>query len=193
MSDSMSPGHGRPPSLSPAARGARAAAPGAQGLVARTLQRMVLGIVLALGLAACMGAQSPVQRLTDSAYDLNMATRFGRMDVAMPYVDSEAQIEFSRRHAGWGSTLRILDLDLVSIRSLGGDTVAVDIDVTWHPVDEMTIRQSQITQRWKMQRDDWRLVDEARVSGEPGLFGATEHGKPQAQAVAPESAHAHAQ
>jgi hypothetical protein len=187
MSVTASLGCGRLPSPSPAARGVLARAPHAKPALVRALGRLALGIVLGLALGACMGAQSPVQRLTDSAYDLNMATRFGRMDVAMPYVLPDAQIEFARRHAGWGSTLRILDLDLVSIRSLGPDTVAVDLDVTWHPVAEMTIRQSQITQRWKMERDDWRLVDEARVSGEPGLFGATEHNKPQAQATAPES------
>jgi len=128
----------------------------------------VLGCLLAL--AACVPPQTPTQRLTDAAYDMNVATRFGRMDLAYPYVSEEAQPQFARHHAGWGSTLRVLDLDLAGIRSMGPDAMAVDLVVTWHPVNEMTIRQTQITQHWKLERDDWHMVEEQRVGGDPGLF-----------------------
>jgi hypothetical protein len=125
---------------------------------------------LLLTLGACMPPQTPMQRLTDSAYDMNAALRFGRMDIALPYVSEDAQPQFARHHAGWGENLRIVDLDLVAIRAMGPGAVAVDLVVTWHPVDEMTIHQSRITQHWEQQRDDWRMVEEQRSGGDPGLF-----------------------
>jgi hypothetical protein len=108
---------------------------------------------------------------------MNVATRFGRMDIALPYVAAEAQPQFARHHAAWGSTLRVVDLDLVGIRAMGPDAVAVDLVVTWHPVNEMTIRQSQITQRWLLEQDDWRMVEEQRVGGDPGLFPSSSPGQ----------------
>ena len=136
-----------------------------------------------LVLGACVPPITPMQRLTDAAYDLNLATRFGRMDVAMPYVAPDAQAQFARHHALWGNTVRVVDLDLVSLRALDQENVAVDLLVAWHSVDDMTVRQSQITQRWQLERDDWRLVEELRSGGAPGLFPGHD-GAPKTQARA---------
>ena len=121
-------------------------------------------------LAGCVPPPSPMQRLTDAAYDLNTATRFGRFDVAMDYVEPGTQLQFANRHAKWGQGVRVLDVDLVSIRPVAEDVVEVQVMVAWHRIDEMTMRQSRIAQRWKMTDDDWRMVEERRVGGSPGLF-----------------------
>jgi hypothetical protein len=137
-----------------------------------------------LALSACVPPLTPMQRLTDSAYDLNLATRFGRMDIALPYVSAEAQPQFVRHHAAWGNSVRVVDLDLVGIRAMGEDAVVVDLVVTWHPINDMMIRQSQISQRWKLERDDWRMVEEQRAGGDPGLFpGASAEPAKQARLV----------
>ncbi len=56
-----------------------------------------------LGLAACVIPPTSAQRLTESAYDLNTAARFGRMDVALEHVRDTVRSEFSVRHASKGS------------------------------------------------------------------------------------------
>ena len=50
-----------------------------------------LACVLVLGLAGCFGAPTPGQRLTDSAYEMNTAARFGRMDIALGSVAAKAK------------------------------------------------------------------------------------------------------
>jgi hypothetical protein len=111
-----------------------------------------------------------LERLTDAAYDLNTATRFGRMDVALDYVEPAVRLEFAKRHSSWGERLRVLDVDLASIQPMAEDTIDVKVMVAWHRMDEMTMRRSLVAQRWKITDDDWRLVEERRVGGDPGLF-----------------------
>jgi hypothetical protein len=130
----------------------------------------VLLLGLALWAGACVPPKTPMERLTDAAYDLNVATRFGRLDIAIPYVALDAQQKFARDHAAWASRIRVVDLDLVGIRPLGPDAVGVDVVISWHRLDETDIRQSQITQRWVLEKDDWRLTEEQRSGGEPGLL-----------------------
>jgi hypothetical protein len=121
-------------------------------------------------LAACVPPPGPLERLTDAAYDLNTAMRFGRMDVAMDYVDPAVRLEFAKRHSSWGEKVRVLDVDLASIQPMAEDTVDVKVLVAWHRTDEMTMRRSLVAQRWKITDDDWRLVEERRIGGDPGLF-----------------------
>lgn len=121
-------------------------------------------------LGGCVPPPSPLERLTDAAYDLNTATRFGRFDVAMGYVEPGQRTDFARRHAKWGRGLRVLDVDLLSIQPVAEDAVEVHVMVAWHRVDESTMRQSQVAQLWKIEEDDWRLVAERRIAGDAGLF-----------------------
>lgn len=130
---------------------------------------VVLGLCAAT-LGGCVPPPGPLERLTDAAYDLNTATRFGRMDVAMDYVEPAVRLEFAKRHSSWGQRVRVLDVDLTSIRPMAEDTVDVQVVVAWRRIDEMTMRRSLIAQRWKITDDDWRLVEERRLSGDPGLF-----------------------
>ena len=77
--------------------------------------RLIIGAlvsVLLWSLTGCVPPPSPMERLTDAAYDLNTATRFGRFDVAMGYVEPGKQLQFAHRHAKWGQAVRVLDVDL---------------------------------------------------------------------------------
>ena len=105
-----------------------------------------------------------------SAYDHNMAMRFGRMDVAMAHVASDAQASFIARHATWGRTIRIVDVELAGMRMLTSDSAEVQLTVNWHRVDESEVRSSAILQHWKQGKDNWELDEEIRVSGSPGIF-----------------------
>jgi hypothetical protein len=131
--------------------------------------RRLLLLTLALGLPACLGARTPAERLVDAAYDYNVSTRFGRMDVALGYVAAKARDAFTKRHAAWGDRVRVLDLEVGGMRMTSKNEANVTVRVAWQRVDESDLRMTELSQTW---RDDggWHLGEEARKSGDEGLL-----------------------
>jgi len=127
-------------------------------------------LLLGLSLSACVMPPTSSQRLTESAYDLNTATRFGRMDVALEHVRDTAREGFSQRHAGWGRVVRIVDYEFggVSIRKDGDADVV--LSVQWQRPDESTMRTTDISQRWTEKRGTWWMISEEERGGDRGLL-----------------------
>jgi hypothetical protein len=133
--------------------------------------RYCLALVLCLLPACMLIPPSPMERLSQSAYDLNTATRFGRMDVALGMVAQEAQGEFMARHKKWHHDIRIVDLEMQGVRMLTKETAEVQLAVSWHRDNETTIHESAISQKWTTSTGSgWVLDEERRVSGPPGVF-----------------------
>ncbi|HMI84156.1 MAG TPA: hypothetical protein VK550_08670 [Polyangiaceae bacterium] len=122
-------------------------------------------------LLGCFAPMSPVQRMQDAANDLTTATRFGRMDMALGRVSQASRDEFIRKHAGWGSAIRIADCDLSSLRLLDRDHAAVTLTISWQRIDESDLRGTQIAQKWRDDHGRWLLDSEERIAGDIGLFG----------------------
>ncbi len=121
--------------------------------------------------AGCLGLPpGPMERLSNSAYELNTATRFGRMDIAAANVAGEARNDFGRRHRAWGKDVQIVDLELEGVQILADGNAEVDLTVSWHRADETVIRSTTLAQRWTQTSGDWKLVEETTASGSPGLF-----------------------
>ena len=121
-----------------------------------------------------------MERLTNAAYDLNTATRFGRMDVAVANVASHAQRDFMARHREWGRDLRIVDVELNGIRMLTPETAEVSLAVSWHRLSESTIQTSMVAQKWMSSSEGWKMATELRAGGAPGLYAAPpEEDKPK--------------
>src|SRR5262245_39923819 len=95
-----------------------------------------LGTLLVGGMAACIGNLTSVQRAQDAANDFRTATRFGRMDVALERVSQEEREQFLRRHAAWGTSVRIVDCEILGVRLIRKDHAEVMTSVSWHRVDE---------------------------------------------------------
>jgi hypothetical protein len=125
--------------------------------------------VLCLGAAAC--APSAAQRLAESANNLNVAARFGRMDMAAELVQPKAVEIFAKHHAGWGSAVRLVDIDVHSMHSVDSNDADVTVAVSWMAGNDTTLRSTEIKQRWHDTRGTWRLVSEERLAGDYGLFG----------------------
>lgn len=133
------------------------------------MRPFVLG--LALACASCMALPpSSMERLSQAAYDLNTATRFGRMDIAADSVAIEAKTDFARRHRGWGRELRIVDLELEGVQMVDNESAEVSLVVSWHRLDDATLQNTVIAQRWTQTTSDWKLVDETVSSGPTGIF-----------------------
>ena len=117
-----------------------------------------------------MTPTTPTQRLADSAYAMNNATRFGRMDVALEHVGATARDEFARKHAAWGRGLRIVDVEVQGMSMLPESEADVFLSVSWQRADEAQVRVTHVSQRWRDDRG-WRLTKEERKMGDFGLLG----------------------
>jgi hypothetical protein len=131
-------------------------------------------------LGGCMTPPSPAERITDAAMALNVAARFNQLDVAVARADRSERAEFMKRHAAWGQTLRIVDVEMASLSLPESDRAVVLVDYAWIRNNEGTMRATRIEQHWK---DDagWHLVREKRVAGDSGLFGEAQPVAPPAQ------------
>ena len=128
---------------------------------------LAISLLLAAG---CVAPPGPMERLSESAYGLNNATRFGRLDVALGHVAAEEQGDFMHRHSRWGRDVRIVDLELEGLRLITPDTAEVRLAVSWHRLDETTMRVSNLAQKWTQGKSGWELVEELRAGGSVGLF-----------------------
>ncbi len=123
-------------------------------------------------LSACVPPPGPMEKLTNAAYDLNNATRFGRMDIAASFVVGHAREDFLARHRDWGRDTRIVDVELSGLRMVTPDTAAVSLAVSWHHISSSDMHTSYIAQKWRSTGQGWQLAVEQRSSGAPGLFKA---------------------
>lgn len=126
---------------------------------------------LAFLLQGCFAAATPMQRVSDAARDMNMATRFGQVEVAARHVDRAVQTDFLSRRTQWGKTIRVLDLEIAGIHLVDEDHATVTVEVSWSSVTDSLVRATKLTQEWQNERAGWKLVREHRLSGDMGLFG----------------------
>lgn len=147
------------------------------------LRCLGLGLSIA-ALPGCFGPASPSQRLADSAYEMNDAMRFARMDLALSHVAPAARDSFVRRHQAWGSAVRIVDVEFGGVGMSAKDQAEVLLAVSWQKPDEAVIRVTQVAQRWR-DVDGWKVVSEDRRGGAWGLFGEPEPKTPPPAEAAP--------
>lgn len=134
------------------------------------MRNLLAPVVLMAGLSGCMMPPGPAERLTYAAHDMNAATRFGRLDVAMDHVAGHAREDFAKRHGSWGRTIRVLDVEMRGMRMITPETAEVQVAVSWHDSRHMDIQVSYLAQKWTRKENDWALVEELRVGGAKGLF-----------------------
>lgn len=134
--------------------------------------RPLLPLAAALLLTACPAAhRSPPARASEAASELNLNTRFGRMEMAAQHVDAKARPLFFTHRQGWGGRLRIVDYELGGLRMASDQDAEVWVKVAWQPIDSGDLRTTTIFQKWHDFDGDFRLVEEKRDSGDLGLFG----------------------
>ena len=130
-----------------------------------------VGCALSFGLGACMMTQPPSEKATDAARELNLAARFGRIDIAAGRTASEARADFIQRRAQWGGMIRVVDVELGGMSMPDSDHAEFQVDYSWMRADEDTLRTTRVSQRWNSLKGGWALESEKRVAGDVGLFG----------------------
>ena len=139
------------------------------------MKTVALALAL-LGLAGCIAPTSGTQKLADTAYDMNNATRFGRMDVALEHVAMKSREQFQKEHAGWMRNARIVDIDFNGIQVLKNGDGEVSVTLTWQRSDESTTRTTSLIQRWTETRNVWTMASE-EAKGDDGLLGEKDQAK----------------
>lgn len=113
----------------------------------------------------------PSQRVSDAARDLNVAARFGRMDLALELTSEKLRPEFLKSRTEWGRSIRVLDVEMAGFSMPTGDRADVEVDYSWSRVDEGVLRTTRVSQEWRDQGGGFRLVGEHHVTGDIGLLG----------------------
>ncbi|HET9932139.1 MAG TPA: hypothetical protein VFQ35_15655 [Polyangiaceae bacterium] len=126
---------------------------------------------LALAATACLAPPAASERATDAARSLNVAARFGRMDVALGLTSDAVRKTFLEHRASWGKDLRVLDVELVGFEMAASDRAKVEVEYAWSRLNESLLRSTRVTQEWRDAGGGFRLVREKRSSGDLGLFG----------------------
>jgi len=133
-------------------------------------------------LAGCPAVhQPPPVRAQEAAMELNLNTRFGRMEIAAEQVAPSARDQFFERRKTWGGTIRIADYEFAGLKMKDDSNAEVFVKIAWFRTNEGDLRTSTLKQKWRAFTGDWKLVDEERSDGDYGLLG-----EPEPPAAAPE-------
>lgn len=127
-------------------------------------------IASALALGACIPPQMPVEKLTDNAYDVVMAARFGRMDIVTGMVRPDLRSDYADAHAEWGGRTRILDIEYSGLKLVQSDKAIVGMTVSWQRLDESMLRTTLLAQTWERGEEGWMIVSEVHAGGDKGLL-----------------------
>jgi len=135
------------------------------------VRRMAACLVTLVCSSACFAPASPTVRVNDAAHDLNIAARFGKMELALSHVDGPMQKQFMTRRSQWGRDVRIIDVDLASVQIRDETHANVIVDISWVPLQDDILRSTRVAQTWEDLGKGWKLTREVRVAGDHGLFG----------------------
>lgn len=131
----------------------------------------LLALVPALAVIGCMPVQLPGEKLNDSANDVVMATRFGRMDLVVSQVQPDKREAYLEAHKEWGGKVRILDIEYGGARIVAPEKAIVLMTVAWQRIDESTLRSTMLKQTWSLaEQQGWKIVKEETAGGDPGLI-----------------------
>lgn len=117
--------------------------------------------------------QTPGVKAQEAANELNVNTRFGRLELAAEKVAPKAKDAFFERRRGWGGRVRVADVELAGMKMKGENDAEMFVKVAWYLVDEGDLHTTTLRQAWHDFKGDWKLVEETRTDGDVGLLGET--------------------
>lgn len=126
-----------------------------------------------LFVTGCPAPETPYTKANEAAREMNLAARWGRMDIALERADPETVQEFVKRHAKWHGEIRIVDTELAGLVLTEPTKAEAEVDVSWTLDDDTTLRVTRIHQKWHSKEGKWYVFEEKRQSGAEGLFGET--------------------
>ncbi len=119
---------------------------------------------------ACAAPPNAMAQAQQAAQELNLDSRFGRNELAMEHVAPWAREQFAAHHRGWGTSVRVADIELAGMRAHGEHDVDVIVRVAWYRPEQEELKMTTLRQSWK-DSSGWRLVSEQRIEGDVVLLG----------------------
>lgn len=147
----------------------------------------ILAAAAVLGLSACsvVAPMSAAARAQETATDLNTNARFGRLELATENVDAANREKFLAQHKLWGNAIRIADYEMAGFKIKDSDYAETLVTVSWYRVNDEELHTTVVRQKWKQQKGDWRLTEEAKADGDSGLLGDAPPASPASDSTAP--------
>jgi hypothetical protein len=136
----------------------------------RTIVLTLLATSGAAALAGCPAPPTALARAQQTAQEFNQDARFGRSEMMMEHVAAAARDDFAAHHRGWGTKVRVADLEMAGVRARGDHELEVVVRVAWYRPEEQELRTTTLQQSWR-DKDGWQLVEEIRLDGDVGLLG----------------------
>ncbi len=129
-------------------------------------------IVLILLVNGCLLDNiSPTRKLNDSIRDMNDASRWGRIDLAVQYVEPTFQATFLKARHRWGRQFRIADTELVRLDIDSEQEQAIAfMAISWYRIDQMTLHYTIVRQVWKEHDGHYLMSAEAVSEGDALLM-----------------------
>jgi len=118
-----------------------------------------------------MAPQTPADRASDAARELNVNSRFGEVSSVVGMTSPAVRDQYLSRRAEWGKLVRVVDVELGGFTMKDMDHATVLVDFSWTRVDQGTLHATRVLQEWSDSDGAWQLVREKRLSGDLGLFG----------------------
>jgi hypothetical protein len=125
---------------------------------------------IALAFLACAPPPGSIARARENAQELNLDARFGRTELALEHVAASAREDFAAHHRGWGSSVRIADVDFERMKPRGDHDVDIFVRVAWYRPEQQELLTTTVKQSWR-DTSGWQLVAEERLEGAVGLLG----------------------
>ncbi len=136
-------------------------------------------LLLFLALLACAPAWSgcllnnlsPSEKLNDSIRGMNDAARWGRIDIALQYVEPVYRQKFLVSHHGWGRNIEVADSELLRIAMAPDQKTAVAlVGISWYSLDNMTLHNTVVKQTWEERDGGFVMASEDVFEGDAKLL-----------------------
>jgi hypothetical protein len=136
------------------------------------MRYLVIALLL-LTNACLMGSLSPQKKLNDSIRDVNDSSRWGRIDLAIQYVEPTYRDTFLKSRYKWGRLFRIADTEVVRVELNSDKDRAVSLmSISWYRIDQMTLHHTIVRQKWKDYDGTYLLTAEDVFEGDALLMQA---------------------
>ena len=135
--------------------------------------RFAFAAAVSVLLSGCaLASQSKPARAQETALELNLNARFGRMELAAEHVAEPARAAFFDKRRAWGTSIRVADYDMTGLRMLKNDEdCETTVRVAWFRAAENDLQTTTLKQKWHDFKGAWKLTEETRIDGAIGLLG----------------------
>lgn len=146
----------------------------------------VIPIIIILLVNSCfLDNISPTRKLNEAIRDMNDASRWGRIDLAVQFVEPTYHSNFLKARHRWGRQFRIADVELVRLDiDSEQDQAIAFMAISWYRLDQMTLHHTVVRQVWNEYDGHYRMSGESVFEGDARLMQGPPKAVTKAGAIA---------